>query len=296
VIARRIAVALWIVAALAADARAAEPDKQACVTAYTEAQRARKVGRLVASRERLVECGQVCSGALAADCARWLVEIDDATPTVVLEVRDPAGADVTDATVSLDGAPFAARLDGVAVAIDPGAHVLRFERGAASAALEVTIREGEKLRRLVVTLVDPAPPAPPPPPALAPAVPASAPRPAPALSSAPSAPAPEVPIASYALAGAGVVALGVAAALGLTAKQDLSDLRDGCAPRCAQGDVDAVHDRMLAADVTLGVGLAALVIGGVLWLTAAPPAPPASATRLPASLAPGRAAIGLEWR
>lgn len=50
----------------------------------------------------------------------------------------------------------------------------------------------------------------------------------------------------------------------------------GCKGHCAQGDVDVVKRLYISADVSLGVGLASLVVSGILFLTrragAAPPA------------------------
>jgi hypothetical protein len=79
-------------------------------------------------------------------------------------------------------------------------------------------------------------------------------------------------IAGGALAGAGVVGLGVAAALGFGAKARFNDASPDCnGDRCTQEGVNIRADavgRAGVATVVFGVALGALVGGGALWLTA----------------------------
>ncbi|MGK4001576.1 hypothetical protein WMF31_03050 [Sorangium sp. So ce1036] len=239
-----VAIALSALACLT-PARAHAGDVEACLTASEEGQRLRDEGRLREARARFIACGDAaCPALVRSDCAGWLSELEARMPTLILSAQDERGHDVADARVTLDGAPLAARLDGRAVEVDPGEHVLRFERaGSAAVALRLVVREGEKLRRVSARLTSPA----------APGAGAGAPR---EDAGAPSSAG--VPILPIALGGV-AVAGGVAyAAFGLSARADADHLRATCAPNCTEAAVDAVRAKVVAANIAFGVGVAAL--------------------------------------
>ncbi len=175
--------AATVVCALSPGARA--DDRQECLQASADGQRLRHAHDLLQARERLRACARPeCPGLVQSDCQTWLGEVDRDVPTVVLGARDAAGGDRVDVRVTADGAPLAARLDGTAVPMNPGVHVLRFE-GSDGSTVDVTVlvREGEKDRPVEVVLGSrPAAPGPVPS-----ASPASSASPAPSASSAPSA-------------------------------------------------------------------------------------------------------------
>jgi hypothetical protein len=75
-------------------------------------------------------------------------------------------------------------------------------------------------------------------------------------------------VAAYVLGGVGVVALGSFAAFALSGKSAESAM-DGCKPACTQAQADKMRLRYLLADVSLGVGVAALGVGGYLYFSAA---------------------------
>jgi hypothetical protein len=58
--------------------------------------------------------------------------------------------------------------------------------------------------------------------------------------------------------GLGVAAFGVFAYFGLRGMSDASHLKDTCVPGCATSDVDAVHTKLVIADVGLAVGVVSL--------------------------------------
>ncbi len=132
----------------------AQERKQACITASESAQQLRMDGKLVEAQSKLVECASdACPGAVRADCASWLSQVNALMPSVVLVARDAAGEDVADVTVTIDGKPFSAKLDGKAVPVSPGEHVFRFERASGPPILKkVIVREGEAARKVEVTL------------------------------------------------------------------------------------------------------------------------------------------------
>ena len=108
----------------------------------------------------------------------------------------------------------------------------------------IVIQEGEKNRVINVKVGAAGPAAPVPPPKTA-EPPASA------------------PVGGYLLLGAAAVgasAFGVLAALG---QKDLDEMKDpgGCAPRCDESRVTAARTKIVAANVSLGVGLVAAGLG-----------------------------------
>ncbi|WP_438022573.1 hypothetical protein [Sorangium sp. So ce233] len=298
--ARRSLVVAAALAALAClqPARARAGDAEACFTASEEGQRLRDEGRLREARARFIACGAAaCPALVRSDCAGWLADVTARVPTLILSAQDEQGQDVADVQVTLDGAPLAARLDGKAVEVDPGEHVLRFERaGSAPVALRLVVREGEKLRRVSARLVRPA------------TVRAGAATPgggaitrgggaiAPREDQAASPPASSLllPIALGGVALAGGVAY---AALGLSARADADRLRTTCAPRCAEADVDAVRTKVIAANVAFGVGVAALggAVAALLLRGPVPAAPAAAAVHVVPLRGGAAAALGARF-
>jgi hypothetical protein len=240
--------------------------KSECVEASYAAQQERVAGKLVEARAALLVCGRVeCPPVIQADCSKWLGEVDESLPTVVFGARDRSGRDVLRVRVFLDEVRVADELLGKAVSVDPGPHALRFEMdGEESISDQFVAREGEKNRALFVDFrgrrTGDGAPAPVSPQAEPPPTPID--RPAPSLRS-------ESPVplfAAYALEGIGAVSLVASVALGLQGKGDVDRLRATCAPGCKQPDIDAARSKLFAADVLLVTGIAAVAIGGGVFL------------------------------
>jgi hypothetical protein len=136
------------------NAQGTPDDKQDCLTASEQGQNQRDDGLYRAARGSFVRCARdVCPKLIAQSCTRWLRELDQDAPTVVLGAKDDESNDLTDVTVLLDGQPFATILDGKPVESDAGEHVLRFERsGSVPAEQKLVLRAGEKARLVTVTL------------------------------------------------------------------------------------------------------------------------------------------------
>jgi hypothetical protein len=131
------------------------PDaKQTCIAAAERGQGQRDDGKYRSARQAFVECSQdTCPRVVQQSCTKWLRELDESAPTVVLGAKDDHGTDLTDVTVTLDGEPFATVLDGKPVPIDTGPHVLRFAReGSAPVEQKLVVRAGERARVVSVTL------------------------------------------------------------------------------------------------------------------------------------------------
>jgi hypothetical protein len=103
------------------------------------------------------------------------------------------------------------------------------------------------------------------------------------------------------VAGVGVVGLGVGTAFALKAKSNNDDSFGACDPvdknLCQQKGLDLRNDARTAgnlATVSVGLGVAALVAGGVLYFTA--PSDEKPRTTLVPSVGPGTAGLALVGR
>ena len=268
------AVAALVSAFVAASPQAAAADGgvNQCMQSYELGQRLRREGDLVGAAAELLVCGgPECPVRMQGDCQRWLDDVERATPAVVFRVRDARGAWLGNVSASIDGAA-PRRLDGRAIAMNPGEHVVVFERqGYHPLRTPVIVTEGEKLERRVITLQ-----------ALAatnlPEAPSVLLPEHVAAPGAMAAPAP--PAAAEGASLWGPLALGAVAVaggvgfvyFGVHAQSGEADLEQ-CTPNCSQARVDDVKDDFLRSNVSLGIGLAGLV-GAGLWLLLDRPAAP----------------------
>jgi len=268
-----------ILLALLGPARPAEAagDKRVCIAASESAQRLRKEGKLRAAREQLAVCSaRECPALIRQDCAGWLNDVVSSTPSVVVAAKDTQGRDTMAVKLFIDGELVQERLDGKAIALDPGMHTFRYELDAEHAHEDpVAIREGEKNRVLAVSFQSNA---------AAPVTPAAArpAEPAPTAHEEPSpthegttaatkGPAP-IPLGAYVFGGAALASLGIGSVLLLSAGGDARSLRSSCAPSCDQGQVDSARSKALVGDVALGVGVVAAA--AAVWMVLVkPPAP-----------------------
>jgi hypothetical protein len=250
-------------------ASAREDEKQVCARASEDAQQLRSEGRPKEARERLLVCARdTCPGIVRKDCTLWLAEVTAALPSVVVAAKDAQGQDVVSVKVTLDGEPFTDKVDGKAIAVNPGVHTFHFEmEGAPPVDDKVVIREGEKNRALLVSFKTPtaAPPPTPPTPPIEP------PPPPPSASHGP-------PAVTYVFGGLAVVAAGGYAYFGITGKNDVYNLRATCAPNCTDSQKNTASTDLLVANVSFGVGVAALVTAAIVWIAAPGSAPAGKAS------------------
>jgi hypothetical protein len=243
--------AVALVALLVArSSHAIEPTKQECVAANESAQDLRQAGKLREAQVKLSVCVVAsCPGPVREDCAQRLDEVVKAMPSVVFDVKDSAGRDLPDVRLSVDGGP-AGSVPVIALALNPGQHVFRFEvAGKSGIEREVFLREGEKEKRVSVLSFNgpaelkgaaptpeaagkaPGLQAPAGEPAPAP-VPTSPPAPTP-IAVAPNAPSPETDASSnaartwgYVLGAAGLLAGVVGSALTLASVDAANNAHD----------------------------------------------------------------------
>jgi hypothetical protein len=220
--------------------------------------------------ESLRSSNPACPEALAKECTRLYEAIQSVTPTVVFGVSDGHGNDLVDVTVTVDGTVVRRKLDGLAVPLDPGVHLVRFEsKGLPSAEERIALRGGDKDRVITEVLARLTLP----PPAKAPV--------------AVAAPLPSVPsptdahgdgesrrtsFRNTAIASGLIGAAGMAVFGGLWA-QAMGDFRKlqaqcGPPPHCSASTVngDRSNAEFTGAYVGLGFGVAGLALGATFTI------------------------------
>ncbi len=212
-------------------------DKATCAHASEEAQDARRDGKLLDAKKKLLLCA-------AASCPA-VVRTD--IPSIVAMARDAAGRDLEGVMLSIDDQRVPLPLDGRAVELDPGWRVVRFERsGFVPARERVLVRQGEKNRTIVVALtpVDHAP------------------APAPPERAGPEAGGqPSRPLWPFVLAGAGVAMAGAGVILAVSGHGDAAQLQRECAPACGESAASAALTKWIVGWALIGVGATAGGIG-----------------------------------
>ena len=264
-------------------AHSAEPTKQTCVEANDAAQDLRQSGKLRQAREKLVLCSAAsCPAIVRDDCGQRLTEVDAAMPSILFEAKDAAGNDLAAVTVTMDGQPFADKIDGTQRPVDPGEHTFVFEAaGLPKVEKKLVVVEGLKGRREVIRLGSAKP------------TEAATPAPVPSreeVSSRWNGP-PILAWAAFGVGGAGLV-LGITTGLVAGGKHstlagECNNTAGTCAPQYA-GDLDSFHTWRTISTIGYVAGALGVAGGAVLWLTA-PKAPSSSMAHV--WLAPASAGI-----
>ena len=240
-------------------------DKQVCIAASDEGQQLRDDGKYRRAREAFAACARdACPSLVRRDCMKWLADLEQSSPSIVVGAKDDKGGDLVDVTVLVDGAALVTKLDGKPTPVDPGAHVLRFQTaGYPAVEQHVMVRAGEKSRLLVVQFGTPAAP-----------TPAATPPASPAAATPDAARTPQGTRASaWVFGGLAVVAFGTEAYFGLSGLSDRSSLKgQACAQTasCPQSSVDSIRTKFTVADIALGVGIASAAISAYLFLVRPP--------------------------
>jgi hypothetical protein len=233
---------LSLVLALAFTSRAAA-QVEACIADHKRVQTAREAGHYLDSLEAAARCAQPsCPGLIRQDCAAWYVDVKERTPSLVLDVRDERGRDLTDAKVTLGGRVL--DLHGRAISLDPGTHELHVEAPRHAPRVErIVLRQGEQNRRVAITLQ----------PALV------------ASEFTPKIARRRISPAVITLGAIGLAGLSTFAALAITGKVRRNEL-DTCKPDCAREDVDNVNGLYLGANIAAAIGGSAAIAATVLHL------------------------------
>jgi hypothetical protein len=249
IVASALAMVAWLVVS---PATAADPTKVQCIAANDAAQELRQAGKLRQAREKLVLCmSHGCPGPVREDCAQRLTELDAAMPSLVFEVKDRNGNDASAVRVTVDGQPFADKLDGSGLQVDPGEHRFAFDDadGHTHAERTVVVHEGDRNRHERITLGDPL---------------------ATSSAASPTAANPSDWFTQQRIglvvAGGGAVGLVLGSVFGIVAKSTY----DGAhCPTCSGATVpQAAYDQATGATVSFIVGGVLAAGGAVLYFTA----------------------------
>jgi serine/threonine-protein kinase len=244
-------------------ARSTEPTKKQCVQANDDGQDLSLAGKLQQARERFALCASAsCPAVVRDDCRQRMTDVDAAMPSIVFEVKDALGNDVSGVKVTMDGRPFVDWLDETPRPLDPGEHKFVFNAlGRPRTELVVVVHEGDKAwHERVVMGTTPAP------------------APAPERPAAPVAPASDGTtqrMVGVALGGAGVVGLLVGGILGVVAKATYdhalgSECGNNPSTCSSQGvqDGHTAHSQATVATAGLIAGVAMLGGGAYLYFAA----------------------------
>lgn len=243
----------------------ARADDAACIDANERSIALRKDGKLRDALKVLAECTDpACPSDVKEACVKRIAKVNEAMPTIVFAAKNGAGEDVTDVTVTMDGAPLLTTLDGRPLSLDPGSHAFVFTaKGQPPVDRTLVIHEGEKNRQETVR-VGPAAPEPPPP-------------------ERPVAPPPPPPtwgtqkIAGVVMAGVGVVGLGLGTTFGLVAMGDQSSEKKDCStsscpnPGAAKTEYDSATRDATISTVSFIAGGALVAGGAALFFLARTP-------------------------
>ncbi len=235
-----------------ADENASPPEDRACFDAAVAGQKARKAGKLIEARADFLRCAQAaCPGEVTAHCTEWMTEADEAMPSVLVAAQDERGADVSSGVVRVDGDPHPEVLEGKALPLEPGTHVIRFEvTGRSPVEQSIVLREHEKNRRVTLRLA--------------------------------ALPARRTPIAPFILGGVGVAAGLAFGALGTVGVLDRQSSH--CDTGCTPGDFGRVRAELLAADISLATAAVFVVAAVIDYLIERPKSAARASGSLPLGL------------
>jgi hypothetical protein len=247
-------------------------DDNACIQSYEQTQTLRRAGKLHDARAEAAKCASdTCPVVLAKDCTKWLSEIDQSIPTVVFDVKSATGEELTNVRVVADGKVLAEKLDGKSITLDIGPHAFRFEPTDGKglpAEQKTVIHEGDKNRKISVTLAAPQ---------------STGPTPA-------AKPERPVPIATWVFGGVAVASLGVGTVFALSGSSKESDL-DRCKPSCPSDAVNEASTSYAVADILLTTGIVSAIAAATIYFTRPTVGAPAAA----ASLARRRPGLAFEF-
>jgi hypothetical protein len=304
-------------------ARAAEPTMSECLSANESAIALRGDHKLRRARDQALVCAaSSCPAEVRDACQLRVRDINATMPSLVFLAKDGAGHDLVAVRVSMDGEPIGERLDGTAIAVDPGQHVFTFEvAGRKPVEQSFVISEGQRDRREAITIAAattgaPAPLVPPGTPSTA----SSPVEPSPAASlvttgaTGETSAAPYSPGAGQRMAGVvagavGVVGLGLGAVFGGVAAAKWSSAKSACngQPVSCTTDPNSVGFQDQDSATTMAtlstvsfIAGGVLAVGGVVVFLTAPTRSsaeaPASARRVEVVPTGGTSGAGMMLR
>jgi hypothetical protein len=244
---------IWLLALIttgtanAADAR----PMRSCIDEHEHAQELARGKRLREARDAFLHCAQKeCPELVREDCTRLAAEVEAALPSMVPSA-ERKGEPLVETKVFVDGTLALDRLNGTAIVIDPGEHVVRFENSDGQRIEKrVFATEGQKLVPVTVSFPVDAGQG--------------------HSSSAPAAraePSRGLGFVTIALGGVALAGAGVFTWAGLSGKADERALERSCGTACDPRNVDPIRTQYLVADVALGVAVLAAAGAVLVQLT-----------------------------
>jgi hypothetical protein len=223
-----------------------------CVAAHLANQKLRKQGKLMAAQKELLVCVQEeCPPPVRADCTEWLGETEAEMPSVVVGCKDASGKDAVAVRLTIDGQPVGETLDGRPIALDPGPHTLVCEHGGKKKTEQIVLQMGQKNRAITCDFTVAKPQAEP----------------------------VEIdkgePVAAYILGALSLGAFASFAAFAVVGENEADELDETCGESavppnqpntCTEDQIQAVRNKLIVADVSLGVGVALLGVAVGLFV------------------------------
>lgn len=276
---------LWataIASSLSLPALAAEPSVEQCLAANESSISLRAAHKLLQARGELLTCvAASCPTDIQRECIRRMDQVTAAIPTLVFQASDGAGKDLSDVTVTMDGAPLAAKLEGLAIAVEPGQHTFVLSNSAyPPVEKKVLVHEGEKDRHVAVVFRSQAP--------------------AGGAVDHPPAAAPQrsrtLDVLALSSAGVAAVGVGMGTVFGVMAMSRHDEAEKACPHSCANDhDAQLWRDATRAGNIsTVGfvVGAAGLASAVTFWVLGNRSS---SRPSTQVGLAPGRIVLGGNW-
>lgn len=271
---RSAALWLWLAGSLGPAATKARAEvSEACVASYENAQEQRLSGRYIEAKQNLLVCAQTsCPALLQRDCTSWLSELEASTPTVVFAVTDTQGIDLAGVRIYENGQLLEKHAVGRALALDPGAHTLRFEaEGHEPVEQTLTVREAEKNRIVRAELRALSGPS--------------------KLRKTWS----RLSVPTRVLAVSSVVSAGLFVGFAIDGRVQYNKLEDECGTTCQESRTDRGRRDYVIADVALGTSLA--LAAATLWshfVLDRPEKPQTTALRV--NVSPAHAGLTMDHR
>jgi hypothetical protein len=234
------------------DVLAQEPEGDAraqCFEAHTAVQELRRDGKLLEAREKVSACSaSECPGAIINDCVDFMTELDKTTPSMVFEVKlDGQSAD--DAQVYVDDVLVQDLVSGYQV--NPGRYTIRVVLAPFEPMIRtVTLPAGQRMRLVSFEFQSASKASAPTSRALEPVVEVSRPT----------------PVAVYPLLGLGVAGLASFGVMSTLGNNEQDELEDTCSPNCTDDELSKMKTMYLIGDISAGVGAAALLTAGIVYL------------------------------
>lgn len=254
----------------AGEPNASLPSRNECLAAHHSAQELKQKDQLVEAQQQLIICSSAsCPGAVISDCGNWIADLEQRTPSMVVEVRVD-GKPSDDVKVFID--QKAVTDWSHAITVNPGRHVVRAEVPSLEPSEQtVVLPEGQRMRLISIDLKSPQSALPPP-----------KPQPAGPDTTVTTRP---VPTVVYPLLGVGIAGLASFGVFAMVGRSKQNELENTCQGHCTDADLSSMKTAYLIGDISGAVGVAAL-IGAAAFYFSRPVEKSATASTVSVSVGP----------